>query len=103
LRPDQVQTIRVNLAERAPLRDQALFSLAIDSCLRGADLVRLRVANVQLAGDIRDKIRVQPSKTKNQSETSIVFEPTTATIKLLRRLIEEDDMSGSVKLPKTGI
>ena len=34
----QVMTIRGVLAERAPLRDQVLFSLAIDSCLRGSEL-----------------------------------------------------------------
>jgi len=81
LTPDQVQAIRVVLAERAPLRDQALFSLAIDSSLRGQDLVNLRVADVFAGGEIIDKIRVQ-----------IVFEPTMGSRKLLARLIEVEDL-----------
>jgi hypothetical protein len=48
----QVMTIRGVLAERAPLRDQVLFSLAIDSCLRGSDLVRLKVSDVMLSGEL---------------------------------------------------
>lgn len=92
LTPDQVQAIRVVLAERAPLRDQALFSLAIDSSLRGQDLVNLRVADVFAGGEIIDKIRVQPSKTKKRSKTVIVFEPTMGSRKLLARLIEVEDL-----------
>jgi len=88
----QVAAIRVVLAERAPLRDQAMFSLAIDSCLRGADLVRLRVSDVMLSGELRDQVRVQPSKTKERRQTSIVFEPTRDTQKLLQRHIEADDL-----------
>ena len=92
LSPDQVNVIRVVLAERAPLRDQAMFSLALDSCLRGVDLVNLRVFDVMQGGDIKGKIRVQPSKTKERSQTSIVFEPSRTTQKLLKRLIDEEDL-----------
>lgn len=88
----QVAAIRVVLAERAPLRDQAMFSLAIDSCLRGADLVRLRVSDVMLSGELRDQVRVQPSKTKARSQTPIVFEPTRDTQKLVLRHIEAGDL-----------
>lgn len=88
----QVATIRGVLAERAPLRDQVLFSLAIDSCLRGSDLVRLRVGDVMQSGDIRDKVRVQPSKTKTRRQTSIVFEPSRDTKKLLGRHIDGEDL-----------
>lgn len=88
----QVAAIRVVLAERAPLRDQAMFSVAIDSCLRGADLVRLRVSDVMLSGELRDQVRVQPSKTKDRRQTSIVFEPTRDTQKLLQRHIEAGDL-----------
>jgi len=92
LSSQQVAAIRVVLAERAPLRDQAMFSLAIDSCLRGADLVRLRVHDVMLSGELHDQVRVQPSKTKERSQTSIVFEPTRDTQKLLLRHIDANDL-----------
>jgi len=88
----QVMTIRGVLAERAPLRDQVLFSLAIDSCLRGSDLVHLKVSDVMISGELRDKVRVQPSKTKARSQASIVFEPSSDTRKLLGRHIEAEDL-----------
>ena len=88
----QVTAIRVVLAERAPLRDQLMLSLALDSCLRGADLVRLRVSDVMVSGELRARVRVQPSKTKNRSQTTIVFEPSRDTQKMLWRYIEAEDL-----------
>ena len=58
------------LTERAPLRHQVMFSLAIDSCLRGADLVRLKVSDVLISGELRDRVRVQPSKTKSRAPSN---------------------------------
>lgn len=88
----QVTTIRGVLAERAVLRDQVLFSLAIDSCLRGSDLIGLRVSDVMISGELRDKVRVQPSKTKSRAQASVVFEPSRDTQKLLWRHIEGEDL-----------
>lgn len=53
--------IRLQIAERA--RDLALFNLAIDSKLRGCDLVSLRVDDVLLGGRIRPRAMVQQRKT----------------------------------------
>jgi len=36
-------------------RDIALFNLAIDSKLRGRDLVRLRVNDLCISGQVRDR------------------------------------------------
>jgi hypothetical protein len=36
-------------------RDLALFNLAIDSKLRGRDLVRLRVNDLCISGQVRDR------------------------------------------------
>jgi integrase len=44
-------------------RDLALFNLAIDSKLRGCDLVRLRVNDVCIGGQIRDRATVIQRKT----------------------------------------
>lgn len=92
LTSQQVTAIRVVLVERAPLRDRLLFSLGIDSCLRGCDLVRLRVSDLTISGELRDKVRVQPSKTKRHSFSSIVFEPSRDTQKLLLRYIEDAEL-----------
>lgn len=43
LRPKDVWAIRIHLQNAHAVRDLALFNLAIDSKLRGCDLVSLRV------------------------------------------------------------
>ena len=46
LRPRDIWAIRFYLDEHKRLRDRALFDLAIDSKLRGCDLVKLRIGDV---------------------------------------------------------
>src|ERR1700751_486766 len=50
LKPKDVWAIRVPLQLQGRKRDLALFNLAIDSKLRGCDLLRLRVADVSVGG-----------------------------------------------------
>jgi hypothetical protein len=50
LKPKEVWAIRVRLQLERRRRDLALFNLAIDSKLRGCDLVRLRVDDVCIGG-----------------------------------------------------
>ena len=50
LLPKHVWAIRVRLEIADNYRDLALFNLAIDSKLRGCDLVKLMVADVFAAG-----------------------------------------------------
>ena len=80
------------MAERSSQRDRALFAIAIDSCLRGCDLVRLRVSDVMLSGEMRDQVRIQPMKTKRQAGSAVVFEPSRDTQKLLQRHIDAEDL-----------
>ena len=47
LRPKHVWSIRTKLQVEGRIRDLALFNLAIDSKLRGCDLVALRVDDVE--------------------------------------------------------
>ena len=58
LKPKDVWAIRVRLQLEQRKRDLALFNLAIDSKLRGCDLVRLRVNDVCVGGQIRDRATV---------------------------------------------
>jgi hypothetical protein len=46
LRPNQVWTIRTKLQVEGRSRDLAMFNLAIDSKLRGCDVVALKVEDV---------------------------------------------------------
>ena len=52
LRPKEVWAIRVRLQMKHRKRDLALFNLAIDSKLRGCDLVSLRVDDIAAGGSL---------------------------------------------------
>jgi hypothetical protein len=53
LKPKEVWAIRLRLQLEGQKRDLALFNLAIDSKLRGCDLVSLQVDDVCAAGRVR--------------------------------------------------
>src|SRR5438128_7793339 len=65
LRPKDVWAIRVRLRLQLKHqeRDLALFDLAIDSKLRGCDLVRLEVDDVWAGGRVRDRATIIQKKT----------------------------------------
>ena len=54
LKPKDVWTIRVRLQLEGRKRDLALFNLAIDSKLRGCDLVRVQIDDVCVGSRVRD-------------------------------------------------
>src|SRR3984893_5575661 len=57
LKPKDVWTIRVRLQMEESKRDLAMFDLAIDSKLRGCDLVGLRIDDVCIGGSSRSRDR----------------------------------------------
>lgn len=59
----EIWAIRVHLQLAHRVRDLALFNLAIDSKLRGCDLVRLRVRDVALGEQMLSRTRVVQQKT----------------------------------------
>ena len=63
LRPNQVWSIRTRLLIERRTRDLALFNLAIDSKLRGCDVVALRVEDVAPNGYAADRATVRQKKT----------------------------------------
>jgi hypothetical protein len=63
LKPRDVWTIRVRLQLEGRKRHLALFNLAIDSKLRGCDLVRLQTDDVCVGGRVRDRATVIQKKT----------------------------------------
>lgn len=93
LLPDEVQAIRVVLAQKGwPARDALLFALGVDSSLRGADLVRLRVSDVMLAGEPRERVTIEPSKTKASSGARVTFKLQADTAELLRRFVSAENL-----------
>jgi integrase len=69
--------VRVQLEHRK--RDLALFNLAIDSKLRGCDLVRLQVNDVCAGGRVRDRATIVQKKTGRPVQFEIT-EQTRASI-----------------------
>jgi integrase len=63
LKPKEVWAIRFELGGRPNPRDRALFDLAIDSKLRGCDLVKLRIGDIVSGGQIRHRATVVQQKT----------------------------------------
>lgn len=59
----QIWAVRFFLDREGRLRDRALFDLAIDSKLRGCDLVRLTFGDVVAGSDIRTRAIVVQKKT----------------------------------------
>lgn len=64
LTPKHVWASRVRLELAENRRDLALFNLAIDSKLRGCDLVKMKVVDVMASGQIKERASVLQSKTQ---------------------------------------
>src|SRR5918994_5254044 len=63
LRPKHVWSIRTKLQVEGRIRDLALFNLAIDSKLRGCDVIALKVEDVAPSGYSIDRATVRQKKT----------------------------------------
>jgi integrase len=91
LAPKHVWSIRVRLEMANNKRDLALFNTAIDSKLRGCDLVGLKVRDVFAAGHLKDRASVTQSKTGKP----VRFEITETTRQFLERWIADPETIGS--------
>ena len=89
LQPKEVWAIRVRLQLAGRIRDLALFNLAIDSKLRGCDLVRLKVADVAQMGEARSRASVIQRKTG----APVRFEITPAARETLNAWIRKAGLS----------
>ena len=74
LKPREIWAIRFYLDEHRRLRDRALFDLAIDSKLRGCDLVKIRIGDLMSAGSFRDRATVVQQKTGRPVQFEIMSE-----------------------------
>ena len=91
LMPKHVWAIRVRLEIANRVRDLALFNTAIDSKLRGCDLVSLKVADVFAAGQVKERTSVNQSKTKQP----VRFEITEGTRRSIAAWLQDPAMIGS--------
>lgn len=75
LKPKHIWALRTRLQHEGRTRDLAMFNLAIDSKLRGCDLVRLRISDVYLG----DGVRLRTTVVQQKTGRPVPFELTEAT------------------------
>ena len=88
-RPREIWAIRARLEMLDEIRNLALLNLAIDSKLRGCDLVRLKVSDVFSAGSVRERAMVIQKKTSRP----VQFEITKLTATSLVTHVQKSNLS----------
>ena len=79
LKPQQVWAIRFLLDREKRVRDRALFDLAIDSKLRGCDVVKIKLGELVSGGHVRSRAIVMQQKTGRPVQFELL-EPARTTI-----------------------
>ena len=85
LQPKHVWAIRTKLQLDCRVRDLALFNLAIDSKLRGCDVVKLKVEDIAPHGYAIDRAMVRQKKTDRSVKFEIVEHTRHAVDDYMRR------------------
>ena len=75
------------LDEHRRLRDRALFDLAIDSKLRGYDLVKIKIGDIVTNGAIRNRATVIQQKTKRPVQFELMTEARKSLLTWLNRRV----------------
>jgi integrase len=88
LKPKEIWSLRIRLQLADKARDLALFNLAIDSKLRGCDLVSLRVRDVYQGGMVATRAIVMQRKTQGP----VQFEITEATREAVAAWVSRRDL-----------
>jgi hypothetical protein len=73
LKPEQIWGVCIHLQMEEKVRDLALFNLALDSKLRGCDLVKLTVKDVSAGNEIKSRSSVLQQKTKQPVKFEITL------------------------------
>src|SRR4028118_1398246 len=89
LKPVHVWGIRVRLQVARQPRDLALFDLALDSKLRGCDLLRLRASDLLSPGGVKRRVVILQQKTGRP----VQFEVTDQTRRSIAQWIEAKELS----------
>ena len=91
LKPVHVWGIRVRLQVACKSRDLALFDLALDSKLRGCDLVRLKVGDLLSAGGVKHRVVIIQQKTGRP----VQFEVTEQARRSIQQWIDAKGLSAA--------
>jgi len=87
----EVWAIRFILSQTKRTRDLALFDLAIDSKLRGCDLIKIRVSDIASMGEVFSRASVVQQKTGKP----VKFELTHDTRRAIREWILKADLTSN--------
>jgi site-specific recombinase XerC len=79
LKLQQVWAVRFWLSRKGRLRDRAMFDLAIDSKLRGCDIVKIKIDDLVSGGRVRSRAIVIQQKTGRPVQFELL-EPARASI-----------------------
>jgi integrase len=74
LKPRDVWAILFFLDEHRRLQDRALFDLAIDSKLRGCDIVKMKIGDIVAGGMLRTRATVIQQKTNRPVQFELMTE-----------------------------
>lgn len=85
LKPRQIWAIRFFLDREGRLRDRALFDLAIDSKLRGCDLVKIKIGDLVVGPDIRTRAIVVQQKTGRPVQFELMTDARASLLAWLQR------------------
>ena len=85
LKPRQVWQIRFFLDREGRLRDRALFDLAIDSKLRGCDLIRIKIGTLVIGSQIRTRAMVLQQKTGRPVQFELMSDARASLLAWLER------------------
>lgn len=81
----QIWAIRFHLDRGGRLRDRTLFDLALDSKLRGCDLVKIRIGEVVAGVDIRNRATVIQQKTNRPVQFELTADVRSTLLAWLER------------------
>jgi integrase len=85
LKPRQVWAIRFFLDQHCRLRDRALFDLAIDSKLRGCDVVKIKIGDLVAGGQVRSRAIVVQRKTGRPVQFELLADARASLLAWLER------------------
>ena len=85
LKRNEIWAIRFMLDQDGKARDRALFDLAIDSKLRGCDLVKIRIGDLVAGARVRNRAMVIQQKTKRPVQFELLEPARTSILAWLER------------------
>lgn len=85
LKPRQIWAIRFFLDREQRLRDRALFDLAIDSKLRGCDLVKIKIGTLVVGPEVRTRSMVVQQQTGRPVQFELMSDARASLLAWLQR------------------